>query len=195
MANQITAETETKKKRRDSAGEVPGEEPQAPKILNNLATDSEFQRVFTDIKVKDRKLEEANAKARAIREEAKAEYDAAMTDAVDVLKSRGIKKHVLRDILAISKRKEADIRQDFEAQVWAMRAAGLPIGKQLVLFDESVATQEEALQRAAQRGRDDYAAGKAQTDSPYGQNGPAAQAYLGAFTDAMNENIMLMKKT
>lgn len=191
MADSISAGTEGKKKRRDSAGELPDNDPAAstPKTLQNLATDNDAQRWMSQVIVIEREKEASEAEQRAAKAAMKSKYDKLYTDAADALKSRGITKRILRETYEVSRRKEEDNRAEFQAKLWLLRASGIDVGQQLAFFEEPFKNNDEALRRAYQFGRDAYAEGKDSKANPYNQSTEPGQRWLAGLMDAQAENV------
>lgn len=172
----------------ETASPRTGKPPRA-KVVENVALDADMLRMFNLIKITERDHEAVMAELRSQRAAANATRDKAYTDAADALKSRGVTKRILRELYDMSRRKEDDVREEFSAKVWAMRAAGMPIGTQLAMFDDGFSGQDEALRKAHIKGRNDYADNVDSKDNPFQPSSQPGQHWLRGWTDAMNENI------
>ena len=133
------------------------------------------------------------AEMRSKKTAANVSRDKAYTDAVDVLKSRGISKKILRELYEMSNRKVEDIKDEFSAKLWAMRAAGMPIAKQLSMFAEPSDTNDEALRKAYIKGRDSYTDGTDSKDNPFQPSSAPGQEWIRGWQAVQNENILSMK--
>jgi ribosome modulation factor len=185
-----TIKAETRKMKRDSAGEVAGtEDMPAPKVLQNLASDSDAQRWMSQIIVIEREKEASEAEQRSAKAAMKSKYDKVYTDAADALKSRGISKRTLREVYEISRRKEEDNRAEFQSKLWLLRASGIEVGQQLAFFDEPFKNNDEALRRAYTFGRNAYADGKDSKANPYNPSSEPGQKWLSGLMDAQAENV------
>lgn len=207
MATKLTA-TPTKKQRtvRDDIGETrarakkkaealfapaqPDEDnnPKTAKThIANMATEADLRRWFALIQGEERDYENTLAKLRAERQKAKTSLDKIYADAADVLKSRGITKRVLKAMHELSKRDEKEVAEEMQASVWAMRAAGLPIGTQLTFWSDGLEDPADAYNKAKDRGKKAGLDGVSTTEDPFKGHQLLSQAWLEGWHEGQSE--------
>ena len=188
MAENVSA---TGRKRRDSAGELPDNDPATAPVKepSNIATEEDMQRAFAIYKNAETTYDAFLATQRAAKTAAKSVRDKALTDSVVIVASRGMTKKTMRKIYERSLLEAEELIAEVKAEVWGMRAAGLPIGTQLAFFDgdNSFGNEDEMLRRAYQKGRDAAADNKNDTDNPFHPSSPPGQKWMQGLIDARGD--------
>jgi ribosome modulation factor len=185
-------ETRARAKKKAEALFAPADQedtPQAEKKLHtaNLATEADLRRWFVLIQGEERDYEKVLAKLRAERQQAKTSLDKIYADAADILKSRGVTKRVLKAMYELSKRDESEVSEEMQASVWAMRAAGLPIGTQLSFWSDGLADPADAYNKAKDRGKQAGLEGVSTADNPFNGHQLLSQAWLEGWHEGQSE--------
>ena len=163
-----------------------------PRVLENVATESDAQRLMPLIINAERDKEAFEATARAAKAAQKAKYDKVYTDVADALKSRGVTKRILRETYEISRRKDEENRAEFQAKLWLLRASGIEVGQQLGFFEDGFSGQDAALRQAYTKGRDAYVEKKTDADNPFHPGSEPGRQWLRGFSDAQADVIRAM---
>lgn len=176
---------ETRKKAKEKADalfashEEHLEKPATAKVRTaNMATEVDLRRWFVLIQGEERDYEKTMAKLRSDKQQAKASLDKIYADAADLLKSRGVTKRILKAMYELSKRDEDEVKTEMSASVWAMRAAGLPIGSQLSFWEDGLADPADAYNKALGQGREAGLRGESSTDNPHNGHHLLQQAWM-----------------
>ena len=177
----------------EAAFSKPADGAAPPRVLENVASESDMQRWFAVKKNAERTYEGVLAKVRETKTAAKASRDKALSDCADAMKSRGVTKQMFQELYEESNRKDEDVRVHYQNKLWAMRAIGLAVGQQLAFFEDSFKGEDEALRRAETQGYDAFSERKSQTDNPYHQSSPPGQRWLHGFQRAMADATPGMK--
>lgn len=178
-------------RRRDSKGEVPEQEAGAPpRETQNLAAESDAQRLMPHIINAEREMEAFQAKQRSEKATQKSKYDKIYTDVADALKSRGITKRILRETYEISRRKDEENRAEFQAKLWLLRAAGIEVGHQLGFFEGGFDNQDEVLRRARQQGYDAFTDKKPDSANPYQPSSQQGQKWIEGYSAAGADSLL-----
>lgn len=156
------------------------ETPPGPTVVQALATEADLQRQLSAIKMGEADYAKKKADADSIRKTARATLDKIWADAVVILASRGMTKPILRSIFEKSLRDADEVGAAMDAEIWGMRAAGLPVGTQLKMFDDQ--PQDNATQ-AYRKGRTAGLDGKSMNDSPYHANSELGQRFIHGWSD------------
>jgi len=178
----------------ESAFKALGEDPDGENaddektIHQTLATDRDLEFHMGAIKKADDAYKTAKAAAKEKTDAAKATLDEAYATAVDALVSRRITKTLLKEQLAIELRDEEQNRADFQGKLWMLRARGLPVGKQIFMFDEEVRDEEAVLAKADRIGYDDAKLGR-NADSAYPASSTVGQSYLRGYNRGSADNL------
>ena len=182
-------------RRRDSKGELPEHDPEAgapPRAGQNIATEQDMQRAVSIFKSAERTYEAFLAEQRDAKNGAKAVRDKALADSVVMVASRGINKKLMRKLYERSNLESDALQAEVRAEVWAMRAAGLPVGSQLAFFEEEFTGNDQALRQAYTKGRDAYAEKRADSENPFHPSSEPGQRWLSGFADAQADVIRSM---
>ena len=155
-----------------------------PRVLENVATESDAQRLMPLIINAERDKEAFEATARAAKAAQKAKYDKVYTDVADALKSRGVTKRILRETYEISRRKDEENRAEFQAKLWLLRASGIEVGQQLGFFEDGFSGQDEVLRRARQQGYDAFTDKKPDSANPYHPSSAPGQKWIEGYNAA-----------
>ena len=178
----------------EAAFSKPADGAAPPRVLENVASTGDMQKMFALVKQAEATYETALAAIREKKTAAKAVRDKALSDAADAMKSRGISKRLFTDLVAMSKRKEEEVVAEIKSWVWAVRAVGMPVGSQLAFFEETFNGEDEALRRAEVQGYDAFSERKSQTDNPFHPSSPPGQRWLHGFQRAMADATPGMQK-
>jgi ribosome modulation factor len=167
----------------------PDAAPATKTIAANVATEADLRRYFVLIAAEERDYAKVRDKCRAEVKDAKATLDKLYADAADILKSRGISKRVLKSLFEISNRDEQELRDEMEATIWAMRAAGIPVGTQLTFWSNPIEDPTEAYNRAIRQGREAGLQGISTTENPHQGHQTFGQAWLEGWHAGQEELI------
>lgn len=184
---------ETRKRARAKAEAVfvkaDKEEKKPEKVVHkeNLASDADLRRWFVLVQNEERDYEKTGAKLRAERQQAKAKLDKIYADAADVLKSRGVTKRILKAMYELSKREEKEVSEEMSASIWAMRAAGMPIGKQLSFWEDGVEDPADAYNKVLAQGRQAGLEGKNSNENPHKGHQLFGQAWMEGYHQGQSE--------
>ena len=196
MADQIRASRDIQetgksaaRAKAEAAFSKPADTAAPPRVLTNLASDPDMQRGFSIYSSAERTYEAFQAAQRAAKTTAKSVRDKALTASVAIVASRGITKKILRKIYERSLLEPDELIAEIRAEVWGMRAAGLPVGTQLAFFDEPVASGDEALRKAYVAGRAAYSEKKTDAANPWHPSSQPGQEWLRGMADAQNDVI------
>jgi ribosome modulation factor len=192
MAESVSADSNPRRRRKDSGGDLPEHDPStapAPKTLPNLATEADMQRFFAIVKNAERSYDSFLADQRTAKVAAKSTKDKALTDAADAMKSRGITKQIFRELYEESNRKEEEVTARMQAKLWGMRALGMSVGVQAEMEFNG---NDEALRRARQQGYDAFTDKKPDSANPYGPSSAGGQKWLEGYNQAGAD--MLLEK-
>lgn len=167
----------------------PDAAPAAKVIAANVATEADLRRYFVLLQAEERDYAKVRDKCRAEVKDAKAALDKLYADAADILKSRGISKRVLKSLFELSNRDEQELRDEMEATIWAMRAAGMPVGTQLTFWSTPIEDPTEAYNRAIRQGREAGLLGTSTTENPHQGHQTLGQAWLEGWHAGQEELI------
>lgn len=201
MADSIRAERDIQgtgksaaRAKAEAAFSKPADGAAPPRVLENMASEPDMQRAFSLYKSAERTYEAFQATQRQAKDEAKSRRDKALTDSVAIVASRGINKKIMRKLYERSNLDADELCAEIRAEVWAMRAAGLPIGTQLAFFEEPIADGDEGLRKAYMQGRDAYAEKRTQSDNPYHPSSAPGQRWLEGHMSAQTDVVHAMGK-
>lgn len=190
MAENVSAGGGRRRRGAEAAGETPENEP--PRAAANVATEEDMQRAFAVYKNAEVSYDAFLATQRAEKTAAKSIRDKALTDAVAITASRGITKKTMRKIYERSLLDADELRAEVKAEVWGMRAAGLPVGSQLAFFDDEFVGNDAALRQAYSKGRDAYVEKRSDSDNPFHPSSEPGQRWLAGFNDAQADVVRAM---
>lgn len=160
--------------------------------IANLATASDARRFESLLEAEEAEYAKAKADAAAKVKRAKQKLDKLYADAVDVLKSQGVTKRTLQEHLKQKKRPPEEIAAEAKASIWLMRASNMPLGSQLVMFEEPVEDEAAARNKARESGRSAYATGVGTEQNPYVGHQYLGQEWMEGWHEAHDANVSRM---
>ena len=167
----------------------PDAAPTTRMIEANVATEADLRRYFVLLQAEERDYAKVRDKCRAEVKDAKSSLDKLYADAADILKSRGITKRVLKTLFELSNRDEQEIKDEMEAVIWGMRAAGMPVGAQLTFWSNPIEDPTESYNRAIRQGREAGLLGMSTTENPHQGHQTLGQAWLEGWHAGQEELI------
>ena len=205
MAKKISAITgtggETRKRAKERAEALfvrdEPEEDEAPKakagktVRDNTASEADMRRWFVLIQAQERDYEKVLAEIRSKRQDSKGKLDKIYADAADAMKSRNVTKRVLKALWELSRRDDDEVASEYAASVWAMRAAGMPLGAQLSFWDERLDDPADAYNRAMSQGKTAGLQGVGTEKNPHNGHQLLSQAWMEGWHSGQGELVMV----
>lgn len=176
----------------ETSGDDEGDGDDKVVHIANMASPSDARRFESLLEAEEAEYAKAKADAAAKVKRAKQKLDKLYADAVDVLKSQGVTKKTLQEHLKQKKRSPEEVAAEAKASIWLMRASNMPLGAQLVMFDEPVEDEKAARNKAREAGRSAHSAGEGTQMNPYAGHQYLSQEWLEGWHEAETAVIQQM---
>lgn len=186
------AEAVFKKEDGEAEAEAEGGSEERVVHIANMASPSDARRFESLLEAEEAEYAKAKADAAAKVKRAKQKLDKLYADAVDVLKSQGVTKRTLQEHLKQKKRPPEEVVAEAKASIWLMRASNMPLGSQLVLFEEPVQDEMAARNKAREAGRSAHSAGEGTQMNPYAGHQYLSQEWMEGWHEAESATIARM---